>query len=308
MGLFGQNLKFALRQLVRNPGFTVTVILTLALSIGANTAIFSIVNALMIRTLPYVDPERLGAVFERVGGARPYDERTEIDGERWELLRDQVPALTAAVSGGVSGVNLQAGPRIEYLHAGRISQHYLDVLGIQPLIGRNFTESEDLPHGARSAILSYRLWRNTFNEDRNLIGQPIRLKGEPYTVVGVLPDGATTPLNADIYTALQPSRSGEGEGSNFELITRLKDGANWQQADAELARAWASWVAEQRKQPQARFEASYYFVPLKQGQSAKLRPTSKFPPSLQTSLKLKNSASTGGPLPLDGLIFNPNGG
>ena len=272
MGLFGQNLKFALRQLVRNPGFTVTVILTLALSIGANTAIFSIVNALMIRTLPYVDPERIGAVFERVGGARPYDERTEIDGERWELLRDQVPALTAAVSGGVSGVNLQAGPRIEYLHAGRISQHYLDVLGIQPLIGRNFTESEDLPDGARSAILSYRLWRNTFNEDRNLVGQPIRLKGESYTVVGVLPDGATTPLNADIYTALQPSRSGEGEGSNFELITRLKDGANWQQADAELARAWASWVAEQRKQPQARFEASYYFVPLKQGQSAELRP------------------------------------
>src|SRR6202041_1121004 len=110
--LIWQDTRFGIRQLRRNPGFTVTVILTLALSIGANTAIFSVVNALMIRTLPYVDPERIGAVFERVGGARPYDERTEIDGERWELLRDQVPALTAAVSGGVSGVNLQAGPRI----------------------------------------------------------------------------------------------------------------------------------------------------------------------------------------------------
>jgi macrolide transport system ATP-binding/permease protein len=272
MGLFGQNLKFALRQLVRNPGFTVTVILTLALSIGANTAIFSIVNALMIRSLPYVDPARIGAIFERNPGARPYDGRASIDGERWELLRDEVPALISAVSGGVSGVNLQAGQRVEYLHAGRISQRYLDVLGIQPLIGRNFTESEDLPRGARSAILSYRLWRNRFNEDRNLVGQPIRLKGEPYTVVGVLPEGATTPLNADIYTVLQPSRSGEGGGTNFEVITRLKDGANWQQADAELARAWASWVAAQPKQPQEGSQVSYYFVPLKQGQTAELRP------------------------------------
>jgi predicted permease len=270
MGLFGQNLKFALRQLVRNPGFTVTVILTLALSIGANTAIFSIVNALMIRSLPYVDPERIGAIFERIPGARPHDGRASIDGERWELLRDEVPALISALSGGVSGVNLRAGQRVEYLHAGRISQHYLDVLGIQPLIGRNFTESEDLPRGARSAILSYRLWRNTFNEDRNLFGQSILLKGEPYTVVGVLPEGATTPLNADIYIALQPSRAGEGEGTNFDVITRLKVGANWQQADAELNRAWASSAAE-RNQPHAGSQASYYSVPLKQGQSAELR-------------------------------------
>jgi macrolide transport system ATP-binding/permease protein len=121
MGLFGKNLKFALRQLVRNPGFAVMVILTLALAIGANTAIFSIVNALMIRSLPYADPERIGALFERIPGAKPYGGRASIDGERWELLRDQVPALISAVAGGVSGVNLQAGQRVEYLHAGRIS-------------------------------------------------------------------------------------------------------------------------------------------------------------------------------------------
>ena len=271
MGLFGENLKFALRQLVRNPGFTVTVILTLALSIGANTAMFSIVNALMIRSLPYVDPERIGAVFERIPGTRPFDGRASIDGQRWELLRDQVPALISAVSGGVSGVNLQAGQRVQYLHAGRISEHYLDVFGIQPLIGRNFTESEDLPHGARSAILSYRLWRNTFNADPDLFGQSILLKGEPYTVVGVLPEGATTPLNADLYIALQPSRAGEGEGTNFEVITRLKAGRNWQEADAELNRAWATPAAE-RNQPHAGSEASYYSVPLKQGQTAELRP------------------------------------
>jgi hypothetical protein len=211
MGMFQQNLKFALRQLLRNPGFTITVILTLALSIGANTAIFSIVNALMIKSLPYVHPERMGAIFERINGAEPYDGRASIDGEQWELLRDDVPALTSAVTSGIaSGVNLQAGQHVQYLHAGRISAHYLDVLGLHPVVGRNFTETEDLPHGAKSAILSYGLWRNTFNADPNLLGQSILLKGEPYTVVGVLPEGATTPLNADIYTALQPSREGEG--------------------------------------------------------------------------------------------------
>ncbi|HEY1901095.1 MAG TPA: ABC transporter permease [Terracidiphilus sp.] len=272
MRMFRQNLKFALRQLLRNPGFTVTVILTLALSIGANTAIFSIVNALMLKSLPYPHPERMGAIFERINGAEPYDGRTWIDGEQWELLRDNVPSLILAISSGIaSGVNLQAGQRVQYLHAGRISAHYLDVLGLHPVAGRNFTETEDLPHGPRSAILSYGLWRNTFNADRNLLGQTILLKGEPYTVVGVLPEGAITPLNADIYTALQPSREGEGGGTNFDVITRLKNGANWQQADAELNRAWSSWAAR-RNQRHPGSQVSYYSVSLKRGQSADLRP------------------------------------
>ena len=134
-----------------------------------------------------------------------------LNGEEWEQLRDNVPSLISAVSaGGVSGVNLQAGQRSQYLHAGRISAHYLDVLAIHPAAGRNFTEEEDRPHGPRTAILSYGLWRTTFAGDRNLLGQSILLKGEPYTVVGILPQGATTPLNADLYTALQPSREGEG--------------------------------------------------------------------------------------------------
>src|SRR5580704_9830616 len=92
MDAFGQNLKFAARQLSRYPGFTVTVILTLALSIGANTAIFSIVNALMLKSLPYSHPERMGTIYTRVTGSRPYDERHKLNDEQWELLRDEVPS------------------------------------------------------------------------------------------------------------------------------------------------------------------------------------------------------------------------
>lgn len=271
MSIFWQNLRFAIRQLLRNLGFTASVIFTLALSIGANTAIFSIVNALMLKSLPYVQPERMGAIFAHIQGTDPYDGRIYITGEQWELLRENVPALISAIAGGTSGVNLQAGERVQYLHAGRVSAHYLDVLGLHPAMGRNFTEVEDLPHGPKSAILSYDLWRNTFGADRGLLGQAILLKGEPYTVIGVLPQGAVTPLNADVFTPLQPSRTGEGGGTNFEVITRLREGATWQEADAQMNRAWAGWAAARALRHPGSQE-TFYSVSLQQGQTAGLRP------------------------------------
>src|SRR5713226_5116887 len=207
MDALRQNLRFAARQLRRNPGFTVTVILTLALAIGANTAIFAVVNALMLKSLPYSHPERMGTIYTRVTGSRASNERHKLNGEQWQLLRDNVPSLLSAVSSpGTSGVNLGWGSQGQYLRAGRISAHYLDVLALQPIMGRNFSQDEDRPHGPAVAILSYGLWRNAFNSAPNILGQAILLKGAPYTVIGVLPEGATTPLNADLYTALQPSR------------------------------------------------------------------------------------------------------
>ncbi|SPF41760.1 Permease [Candidatus Sulfotelmatobacter kueseliae] len=266
-----QDVRYALRQLRRDPGFTMTVVITLALSIGANTAIFSVVNALLLKSLPYTHPERMGTIYTRVTGSGDSDDRTGIDGEKWELLRDGVPALISAVSGGTSGVNLQAGSRVQYVHDGRISAHYLDVLALQPLLGRNFSEDEDRPHGPKAAILSYGQWHSVFSDDRTALGQPILLRGEPYTLVGVLPQDATTPLNADVYTSLQPSREGEGGGTNFEAITRLRDGATWQEADAEINRAWAL-LAQRIKKDAPGAQVTYYSVPLQKGQTEALRP------------------------------------
>ena len=97
-----------------------------------------------------------------------------------------------------AGVNLRAGERVDYVHGGRVSAHYFDVLGIRPALGRNFSEEEDHPNGPKAAILSYSLWRTTFGADPGLIGQVIHLKGEPYTVIGILPEGQVTTLNADL--------------------------------------------------------------------------------------------------------------
>ncbi len=270
----GQDFRFSLRMLARSPGFTATVVLTLALSIGANTAIFSMVNALLIQGLPYRHAERLGAIYARSTGAGSFDERKKIDGEQWELLRDNVPSLISGVAAmRVSGVNLQAGSHVQYLHAGRVSAHYFDVLALRPIVGRNFLEDEDRPHGPKTAILSNALWRTTFGSNPKVTGEAMLLKGEPYTIIGVLPEGATTPLHADLYTALQANRDGEGGGTNFSVIARLRDGASWKQAEAEINRAWAGsgWVRNfEEGHPGA--QVTYYCVPLQRGETDALQP------------------------------------
>ncbi len=273
MGTLEQNLRFAVRQLWRNPGFTATVILTLALSIGANTAIFSIVNELMLKSLPYTHPERMGTIYTRIAGSVVSDDRHKLNGEQWELLRDNVPSLISALSAPkTSGVNLGWGSRGQYLSAGRISARYFDVLAVQPVMGRIFSEDEDRPHGPKAAILSYSLWRNTFRSSPDILGQAILLKGEPYTVIGVLSENAITPLNADVYTALQVSREGEGGGTNFESFTRLRDGATWQEADAEINRAWSRRANRYELTDNPGAQVTYYSVPLQKGETAELRP------------------------------------
>lgn len=270
---FCRDLHFGWRQLVRHPGFTFTVVFTLALAIGANTAVFSLLNALLLQRLPWPQPERLGTIFRDVRGPQPSDGPHGISGDQWELLRDHVPSLFSAVSSrGFAGANLDAAGHIVYVHDARISAHYLDVLGVHPLLGRNFTTTEDLPHGPKAVLLSYALWHGIFNEDRGLIGQTIHLKGDAYTVIGVLPKEAVTPLRADLYTALQPSRSGEGGGTNYAVIVRLRNGAAWQEANRQLNRAWKDWAKNLAPEYGPGSLVSFHTVPLQRGQTSELRP------------------------------------
>ena len=278
-GLWGfdaleRDCRYAVRRLRRNPGFAGTVILTLALAVGANTASFSLLYALLLKALPYAHPERIGTLYARTSGPESSDRRRTVDGEQWERLRDDVPSLFSALSAmRVSGVNLRVGSVVQYVQTGRVSARYFTVLAIDPLIGRHFSEDEDRPHGPRAAILSYRLWRTALGGQPRALGQTVLLKGEPYTIIGVLPEGATTPLNADVYTALQPGREGEGQAANFVAIMRLREDATWQQADAELGRALSGTVRAQRfasTNPGA--QLTYYAVPLQKAATDALRP------------------------------------
>ncbi|HVC90211.1 MAG TPA: ABC transporter permease, partial [Acidobacteriaceae bacterium] len=187
------DLRFAMRQLRKSPGFTVTAVLTLALGIGANTAIFSVVNALMLRPLPYPHPERLGALITHWRSASGMEDDDSADGLTYAMVRDQVPAVTAAAEGMESGVNLQAGSSVQYVQQLRVSSKYFDVLGTPPRMGRSFTAEEDRQHGPDVVVLGYALWRGTFHSDPHILGRTILLKDAPYMVVGVLARGTHSP-------------------------------------------------------------------------------------------------------------------
>lgn len=242
--MFIQDLRLAVRQLRKNPGFGLAVTLTLALGVGVNTAVFSLVNGFLLRPLPYPDPDRLAVLILHQEGISKsgqfvHDDDPSQDGETWEMIRDRVPAVQAASFGGTSGVNLQAGTgsgtNVRYVQNMRVSAHYFDVLGIPPFLGRGFTEEEDRPNGPTAVILSYALWKSVFQGDPQVLGKSVILKGEPHSVVGILPPRAQPTGVADLWTPLQPHQSGECGGNNCEIIMRLMPGASWQQVSAQLA-------------------------------------------------------------------------
>jgi predicted permease len=270
MQIILHELRYALKQLVKNPGYALVVILTLALCIGANTAIFSVVDALLLRPLPYSEPQRLGSLMQSISGSSNVAYPVNIDRDTWRFVRDNVPAVTAAVASKTGGLNLEATGRAQYVQGQRVSASYFDVLGLRPMIGRGFNAGEDTPGGARSVILSYGLWKDTFGGDTNIIGLSVRLKSVPYTVIGVLPARAQTPSTVDLWTSLRPDTSEEGGGDNFEPILRLKTGATWEQANTQLSRleSVTSRVL-QKKDPGAKI--SYYAVPLQQTLSVETR-------------------------------------
>ena len=252
------DLRYALRQLRKSPGFAAIATLTLALGIGANTTIFSLVNAFLLRPLPYPEPDRLAVVIRHVEGISPrtgqfvQDDDPTQDGKTWEEVRDQMPSVRAAVFGGTSGVNLVAGSGsgadLRYVRDMRVSAKYFNVLGIAPSLGRSFTEEEDRPNGPNAVILSYSVWQSALHGDREIVGKTVILKGEPYTVVGVLARDAQVTGIADLWTPLQPHQSGECGGQNCEIIVRLAPGASWQQVATELSHVRKDWLDETAKE------------------------------------------------------------
>jgi predicted permease len=274
---FLNDLRYAVRQLRKSPGFAITAILTLALAIGANTAIFSVVNALMLRPLAYPQPDKLGALITHWKSASGVENDDSADGQTYEMVRDQVPAVTAAAEGMESGVNLQAGNSVQYVQQLRVSSKYFHVLGTPPQMGRAFTKEEDGPHGPDAVILSHALWQNTFHSDPHILGRAILLKGAPYTVVGIVPDGASSLENGgvtrppDVWTPLRPSTKGEGGGTNYGVLLRLNPGSTWNQADAQLSRIRPDNLVHEAADSAG---ASFHLqgLPLQQSEAEPLRP------------------------------------
>ena len=229
-----QDIKFGIRTLLRSPSYTVVAILTVALAIGANTAMFSVVNAVLLRPLPPREADRVMAVWQVDPNGSP-NAFTTPNFVEWKRQGGVVGPMAVFSS---AGYNLADNDTPERVAGGYLSYEMLNVFGVQPLLGRNFTPDEDRPNGAPVALLSDGLWRTRFNADPNILNRTVKLDGVPYTIVGIMPAGFYVLDRKEIlWTPLKLDANDPSKSRRVHWIwgfLRLPDGISQQQAQAEI--------------------------------------------------------------------------
>jgi len=241
-----KDIQYGCRMLAKSPGFTAVAVLTLAIGIGANTAIFSVIDVAMFHALPYRDPERLVHLWE----TRPEHEFTQMEASRPNLLEWQASNHVFYGLAGYTGMNLSLTGRgtPQRIYAARVTSNFFDVLGITPTVGRTFRQDEDRSGGERIALLSYGFWESQFGGDPQTIGQMLTLDGEAYRVVGILPREFQFAKRgqAQVWVPLNPSL-GESVRRSFHwvnVIGRLGPDVTLAQAQAEMTRLAQRLAAE----------------------------------------------------------------
>jgi putative ABC transport system permease protein len=229
------DLRYALRQLIKSPGFAAVTILTLALGIGACTAIFSVVNAVLLRPLDYPDPARLVIIRETNLPDFPEFSVSPPNYLDWEKQTKSYEHL-AAYSG--SRINLTGDGEPQQLVGIKATAHYFDVYGIKPALGRTFLPEEDAPGKNHVVVLSYPFWQRVFGGAADVLGRPVQLNGEPYTVIGVAPlgFGIASKIDAWMPMAFKPDETAnDARGGHYlSVVGRLRPGVTVAQAEAEL--------------------------------------------------------------------------
>jgi putative ABC transport system permease protein len=231
---FGQDLRFGARLLRRSPAFGIVAVLTLALGIGANTAIFSVVNAVLLRPLPFPEPDRLVSIFESSPSGNQRNVVNPLNFMNW---RDRTRSFRqmAAMHGWDANITGEGEPLAA--NGIRVSTEFFSTLGVSPRMGRGFIPEEGIPGRGNSVILSYGFWQGHYGADRNILGRKIVVNGSPSTVVGVLPRDFHLPRwKADVYVPM-PLERGEArqEGRYLSTIARLKPDVSLAQARQDLA-------------------------------------------------------------------------
>src|SRR5688500_9512521 len=242
-------LRHAARALRRSPAFTGLAVLTLGLGIGAVTAIFSVVDGVLLEPLPYGEPRRAGMLWS---SWKDFPQ-TWVSWDEYEAYRAEVPALAAVALWELSSpVTLGGEDEPERVLAAGVSESLFRVLGVRPALGRGFLPAEDAPGGDAVAIVSDRLWQRRFAADPAILGRTVELDGRPARIVGVMPAGFRLPTeygsgeSSDVLVPLAveptdyeaipgPAFSFAGGAHNFYAAARLAPGASWEQAGGQLA-------------------------------------------------------------------------
>jgi putative ABC transport system permease protein len=228
-----EDLRFATRLLRKTPGFTATALLTLALAIGANTAIFSVVNQVLLRPLPFPESERLFRVVRN----DPNGFTLFLSVPQYAFLSEQPQPFSrmAAYRSTLSGFTFIDGDLLEHLPGARVTQSFFEVLGFSPVLGRGFLPEEDVPGGPRVVVLSHELWQRHFGGSRDIVGRSITLNRELYTIVGVAPPALQFPEDAQLWTPLQLDLASTEDSHYLAVLGRLKPGVEPTQVSPLLA-------------------------------------------------------------------------
>ena len=234
-----QDIRYAVRTLSKSPGFTAVAILTLALGIGANTAIFTVVYGVLLRPLPFPQPERIVQLAESY---KDQMDAKSLTAKQLDRLRGYNQPFAYIAGYTEVGYNLAVGNVAEHLRGFPVSAEYFRVLGIRPMLGRDFLDEEDRGEGQRVAIISYAVWKRRLGGDESKIGQSILLNGEPFTLIGVMPrdfrpvieGGMVEPGAPDVWTPLALVAKTAGSGENIGALARLKPGVTSAQVASQM--------------------------------------------------------------------------
>jgi putative ABC transport system permease protein len=229
MGDVWQDLRHAFRTLGRSSGFTATAVVLLALGIGANTAVFSIVHAVLLRPLPYPQPDRLVRMVD--------SDRSDVSIPEFQFWKQHASAYSsiAGYDEGLQDRGLETGSGFEWVKVTSVTQDFLNTLGVSPALGREFNADETRRGGPQAIILSDRLWQRAFGGNLEVLGRAVKLGKTSYTIIGVLPRDFWFSPVPDALVPLQPSGSVGDNGTNTAMIARLKPGVSLTQAEAERA-------------------------------------------------------------------------
>ncbi|HLW76584.1 MAG TPA: ABC transporter permease, partial [Bryobacteraceae bacterium] len=235
------NFKAALRTLIRKPGFSLAVIAMFALGIAANTAIFSIFDGMFLGSLPYPQPNQL--LYLNEAAPRWNLTTTGIAYPDFVGWREQNRSFDGMAAFNDCVDTLSGMGEAQRVQCAAVTYDLAPTLGIQPILGRNFTADEDKPKGAKVVILGYTLWQNKFAGARDVLGKSIQLDDQPYQIVGVLPKTAVYPAQAELWVPLQEDPNNHG-GWYLDGVGRLKPGVTIEQARADLLRIHKGMISK----------------------------------------------------------------
>ena len=232
-----QDIRYGFRMLLKSPAFTAVAVLTLALGIGANTAIFTVVNAVLLRQMPFSDPSRLMAVYHSYPSINLL--RASVDPASWDYYRHNVKSFEsmAAYSQFRAPQNLTGNGDPQRVRTVAATGDYFKVLGVAPMMGRTFTTQDDYP-GSRQAVLGYGLWKERFGSDPHILNKEIALDGMNYTVIGVMPNGFNFPQKAELWVpiGLTPEQIKPGGAEFMDMVGRLRQGVSPEMAVGEFTK------------------------------------------------------------------------